>query len=114
MDNMEVMLWAEQTPEGRPGTALWHVFASVAVPKIVNYIFSCGYAPQGEYNPILLQSICLTPMDLHNLREVQGVVPWVIEQRVGDTVCIPAGCPYQVCISPPYNSASCSQAIGSL
>lgn len=76
------------------GTALWHIFKATDAPKIRHYIrtkFSCSSA-----DPIHSQNFYLGPSHLEELRSIYSVIPFIIVQRVGEAVCVPAGCPHQV------------------
>lgn len=95
-DALNVMIWALQNSNGSPGCALWHMFPTASIPAITEYIFRKGYAERGDYNPILLQTVYLTPSDLQALRDEYNVVPWTVEQHVGEAIFIPAGVPHQV------------------
>jgi lysine-specific demethylase 3 len=49
-----------------------------------------------QNHPIHDQSAYLTAADLATLLRETGVAPWSFEQRLGDAVFVPAGCPHQV------------------
>lgn len=96
-DAVNVMMWSLQNEDGSPGSALWHMFPTTSVPILSDYIFRTRPdVKKGDYNPILLQSVYLTSSDLQALREQFNVIPWTVEQRVGEAIFIPAGVPHQV------------------
>ena len=49
-----------------------------------------------QNHPIHDQSAYLTSADLETLLHETGVAPWSFEQKLGDAVFVPAGCPHQV------------------
>jgi hypothetical protein len=79
------------------GTALWHIFKVSDVPKLrafLQAVFKCD--PRSD-DPIHSQQYYLGPLLLKRLGTECGIVPFIIYQRVGEAVFIPAGCPHQVC-----------------
>jgi hypothetical protein len=80
------------------GTALWHIFAAVDTAKIREYLrktFSCS---PGD-DPIHSQQFYLGPSHLMGLKTAYDVIPYVVEQAVGEAIFIPAGCAHQVSLS---------------
>lgn len=76
------------------GVALWHIFQGADSQKIRAYIrnfYKCTLD-----DPIHSQHYYLGPSDLERLGKEYGVVPYVIRQKVGEAVYIPAGCAHQV------------------
>jgi len=76
------------------GTALWHIFHAADSHKIQAYIwwfYNCTLN-----DPIHSQHYYFGPSDLEALGKHYGVVPYMVHQKVGEAVFIPAGCAHQV------------------
>ncbi|CAI9292666.1 unnamed protein product [Lactuca saligna] len=83
--------------------AQWDVFRRQDVSKLVEFLrkyskelntSSCS--PKKVVHPILDESFYLDAFHKKYLKEEFDVEPWTFEQRIGEAVIIPAGCPYQV------------------
>ncbi|KAK3159548.1 hypothetical protein QOZ80_2AG0151450 [Eleusine coracana subsp. coracana] len=86
------------------GGALWDIFRREDSDKLQDYIrkhasefrhIGCNPVKQ-VIHPIHDQSFYLTSKHKRELKEEYGVEPWTFEQKLGEAVFIPAGCPHQV------------------
>jgi hypothetical protein len=94
---VNIMLYSAEHADGRPGTALWHIFPSAAKPTLRDFIRSeptIGF--EGPGDPIHNQTIYLTPALLQLLFDKHKLRPFTIHQKPGEAVFIPAGCAHQV------------------
>ena len=91
-DALNLMVWSA-TPS--VAAALWHIFPAQSVGTLCQFLRETHDDLQ-SCDPIHVQSVYLSEAMLSDLALRYNVRPWVVHQRVGDVVFIPAGCAHQV------------------
>lgn len=88
---------------GETSGALWHIFLADDLDKLRGYLRS-SLGDTSTEDPIHAQSTYVTQPMLDELKML-GVSPFVVHQRLGDAVFIPAGCAHQVRGKPHFASS---------
>ncbi|KAI0055725.1 hypothetical protein BV25DRAFT_1815200, partial [Artomyces pyxidatus] len=94
-DACNMMAHSEPFNNRETGTARWHIFPWGSIPILREFLrTTVNFSGAGD--PIHSQSIYLDDSLLDLLASQHNVRPYTIDQRPGDVVYIPAGCPHQV------------------
>ncbi|MQL71967.1 hypothetical protein Taro_004286 [Colocasia esculenta] len=91
-------------PEKASAGAIWDIFRRQDVPKLNEYLRAHWNevinhnASQVDMvkTPVYEHGIFLNGVHKRKLKDEFGVEPWTFQQRIGEAVFIPAGCPFQV------------------
>lgn len=94
-DAVNVMLYAAQTPDGKPGTAAWDLFRAEDSVKIRQFLRK-KFKGQFQNDPIHCQLFYLDSVLRKELLDEHGVMSYRVYQKPGDAIFIPAGCAHQV------------------
>lgn len=95
-DAVNVLVHSSKSSTGAEGGALWHIFSREDTMKLSKILLSHP-SYNGKGDPIHQQMIYLSPSDLEELSRYHGIVPYVIIQRLGQALLVPAGSAHQVC-----------------
>ena len=94
-DAVNIMLWAGRCYDGSPGYALWHLYPP-RMANILRQFFKEEGLDEGAGDFIHSQRIYVTSAMHEHIYKKYGVKPYVIRQRPGEAVFIPAGWAHQV------------------
>jgi [histone H3]-dimethyl-L-lysine9 demethylase len=94
-DAVNIMTYAADTPDGRPGYAAWDIFRAQDSDKIRTYLREKSPCSP-MLDPIHGQQYFLDEGMRRELWERYGVISHRILQRPGEAIFIPAGCAHQV------------------
>ncbi|XP_021313938.1 lysine-specific demethylase JMJ25 isoform X3 [Sorghum bicolor] len=103
-DNLEMPVVESSEQQSTGAGALWDIFRRQDSDKLQDYLrkhcseFRHIYCNPVKkvFHPIHDQSFYLTQEHKRKLKEEYGIEPWTFEQKLGEAVFIPAGCPHQV------------------
>lgn len=96
-DAINVMIHAENQPDGSLGGAVWNLFHAEDADKLREFMLEEIPSCSLPGDPIHSQEYYLTADLLRRLYDKHRVKCHRIVQRVGEAVLIPAGCAHQVC-----------------
>ncbi|CCG81617.1 protein of unknown function [Taphrina deformans PYCC 5710] len=108
-DAINIMAWAGEKPENRPGCAVWDVFTPADLDPIRSYLIEKLRKENPKAimdDPIRRAQFYLNKTDLEHLAQ-RGILSKRIYQNPGDAVFIPAGCAHQVCNLTPCIKIAC-------
>jgi hypothetical protein len=94
-DAVNIMLWAGLCHDGSPGYALWHLYPP-GMAIILRQFFGEEGFDKGAGDVIHSQRIYVTSAMHERIYEKYGAKPYVVHQRPGEAVFIPAGWAHQV------------------
>ena len=97
LDVADAVNFVTWTINAQHTAAIWHIFPRHTVTNVRKYLQETHPELEG-LDPIQAQLAYLTDTDLEILAMRYKVAPWVVHQRAGDMLFIPAGCPHQVFI----------------
>ena len=110
-DALNLMVWAAEFPDGKPGYALWHLFPPEVTAIIQQFLYvDEGFPESGDL--INGQCVYLNKGLLECLHQKRGVRPHVVYQYPGQAVFIPVGWAHQVYFFPCvkyFTHGHCSQ-----
>ncbi|KXN84230.1 Lysine-specific demethylase 3A [Leucoagaricus sp. SymC.cos] len=95
-DAVNIMTYAENSPDGSLGCAAWDLFRASDSDKLRSFLRSKFPKQSAATDPIHAQVHYLDEQLRKELYEQYGVMSYRIYQRPGEAVFIPAGCAHQV------------------
>lgn len=95
-DTVNIMMWSAEDDTESSGVAIWHIFPPQSSDRIRQFLWEGDNFSTEQGDPIHLQSLSLTPKLLLRLAVEHRVHPYIIYQKPGEAVFIPAGCAHQV------------------
>ncbi|KAF7776524.1 hypothetical protein Agabi119p4_4917 [Agaricus bisporus var. burnettii] len=93
-DALNILMHAENSPDGSPGCAVWDIFRSTDTSKLRTFLH-CKF-PKQVIDLIHGQEVYLDDVCQKELYKQFGVKSYRIYQRPGEAIFIPAGCAHQV------------------
>ncbi|WOH09162.1 hypothetical protein DCAR_0728617 [Daucus carota subsp. sativus] len=98
----------KEKPATNSSGAQWDIFRRQDVPNLLEYLrkhcndsIPAYQSPVHVVHPILDNSFYFDAFQKMRLKKEFNIEPWTFEQKTGEAVIIPAGCPYQVKKSKP-------------
>src|ERR1700732_599699 len=76
-DTINIMIWAANLPDGKPGYTIWHIFAAADLPLLHLFFIEQGIF-KGMGNSVHSQTIWVTPTLLQHSSSKYGIKPYVI------------------------------------
>lgn len=102
-DDIERSSCSKAKPVADSCGAQWDIFRRQDVPQLLEYLrrhcdesIPAYYNPMHVVHPILDNSFYFDAFQKMRLKKEFNIEPWTFEQKTGEAVIIPAGCPYQV------------------
>ncbi|KAK1378936.1 hypothetical protein POM88_025680 [Heracleum sosnowskyi] len=99
-DDIERYSCGKAKPVADSCGALWDIFRRQDVPQLLEYLRrhhdESKHNPMHVVHPILDNSFYFDAFQKMRLKKEFNIEPWTFEQKTGEAVIIPAGCPYQV------------------
>lgn len=93
----------KEEPEADSCGAQWDIFRRQDVPNLLEYLrrhcndsIPAYHSPVHVIHPILDNTFYFDAFQKMRLKKEYNIEPWTFEQKTGEAVIIPAGCPYQV------------------
>lgn len=99
-DAVNIMMYASDDPDGKPGCAVWDLYRPEDTFKLKKFLRKkCKnqLGPNHQRDPIHSQQCFLDSQLRQELFDETGIMSYRIFQYPGDAVFIPAGYTHQVC-----------------
>lgn len=92
-DAINVMVYTTRQENGKEGFAIWIIFAREDTPRLSQFLIQ----KFGGFDPISDGDIQITEELLAEIWSTCQIRPYIIHQRAGQAVIIPALAPHYVC-----------------